>query len=360
MLPAILTTEFKSYINQVVSSVPSLIRIENAQLIDRRSLAFFVNLFAEHETLLGVFEVTTEGDQSETETFADTLARTFRRRSVDVASLVLSKISLDEIVSSLKSKPDELLQVLARTYNKPNGNLHPLTLLTVENVPEKSINELQHLSYDNITATFISGLSREERALLIAVAVHGGAVNAEVLRALFATKNAQKQFVFEAFDIDRALRILAERQFLLIQSAAVRTRHDSVISAIDSVNSIQAMRTAIKSGWREFYRQLYVAGGDFYVSRADALDWMTYFSGRLEDTTRLLWCLEEAGRQSIRSIAPRRLIEYLSEVRQKLVDLGGRSEPVVLDNLMRQQAILLYEAGWYEDAQLCVAVLGGQ
>ncbi len=348
-LPEMMASELELYVQRVVSNQPSIIRIDNVQLIDRRSLSFFLNLFSDTNNLLGIFEVTNTRDDN---SFAETLVRNFEERQIEVRALVLKKLDLEELIFGLRDKPEELVGLVARSYAQSDGNLHPLTLLAT--YADNGLKFRDALNYANVTKELILELPREERIVLCSVIAHGGLVPIEILRALFADMPTLTNLAIEGFDFSRACEALERKPFLVKAAGLMRVRHDSVIQTAQDIPVTQTLIVALEKVWRDFYSSLKAENDDFYLPAAEILDWLTYFNSRLNNSVQVLNCLEEIGRRSFDSIAPRRLLDYLESIRRKLTRVDSPVMKATLDALLRQQALLLYEAGWFEEALECL------
>lgn len=155
-------------------------------------------------------------------------------------------------------------------------------------------------------------MPRSEQTLLAAVVTHGGAVNEGIIRAFLASPNSLERLGMVTFDFEGTLDILVAKSFLAKAKDVIRTRHDSVIEIVSRTDRLQATIIALEGAWKNFYELLRASNGDFFLSTAEVLDWLTYFNARLEDTVGTLRCLEDIGRLSFNSVAPRRLLEYAS------------------------------------------------
>jgi hypothetical protein len=347
-LPEMMTPELELYIQQVVLRIPSLIKLENAQLLDRRSHEFFLNLFSESRNLLGIFEVTTS---SNVDTSA--LGRSFEERQVDVRFLSIGRLRLDDIIYELREKPEQVIQLMSRSYDASDGNLHPLQILTAYS-DKGWAQGFGEVTYAGLTKRLIEAMPRSEQVLLAAVVVHAGFAREDIIRAFFASSDTLDQLGLVEFDLEVTLSILIAKYFLAKGGDAIRTRHDSIITTVSQIDRLEPTTAALGKAWRGFYQSINSRGGDFFLSKSEVLDWLTYFNARLQDTVQTLRCLEEIGRLSFNSVAPSRLLEYLTGIRGRLARLGGPQARTTLDHLLRQQAFLLYEAGWFDEALECL------
>jgi len=351
-LPEALTPELELYVQHVVQRVPTLIRVENAQLLDRRSHSFFLNLFAESGGLFGIFEVT----GTQTDDPASDLASSFAERQVKVGVLPIRKLDLDEIVHGLRDRPQQVVQLISRSYANSDGNLHPLQLLT-NHSDRGLVHSFHDVTYAGLTRRMIESMPRAEQVLVVAVVVHAGAVQVDLARAFFASPTTLQRLALEEFDLSATVGILVERLFLAHGTGAIRVRHDSIISSASEIDRLRAMTRALEAAWRDFYQSVHHGNEDFFLSKSEVLDWLTYFNARLQDTVQTLKCLEEIGRLAFNSVAPSRLVQHLATNRDRLARVGGRQARLTLDQLYRQQALLLYEAGWFDEALECVSLI---
>ncbi len=345
------SNDLELYALDILEQHPCLIRIENLQKIDPESLSALCRILESCRNVSAIFEYT---EKSPGAVPLETIQSTCRNHGLRLNAYRVEPIAATELFERLKDFPDILFGALKQHYEAEGGNLRVLVDLRVwvDNQDRAGNSKDIDIGALGTTRAVLRALANPNRLVLALVVVHGGDVDAELLRgALAALPTAQAQSL-GLVDAATLVKELCEIQYLAQSGPRLRIAHDSVaVALVDDIANAKVLALA-QTIWIDFYRRIADAS-DPFVPATEALHWLAILYSAANQVEQLLWVLERCGHAALESLAPRRVVALFDQIAHRAAETNLRIEPARLDQLLEYQGEILYDANWLDEACAC-------
>lgn len=337
-----LSDEVSAYVAECLRTVPISLRIENLQSMTPKAVEFLARTLADSSGVYAIAEFT--DDASVIATDAELGKHIFEEYGLKPATFPLDVLPFDELCTAYKDRPAELIELLRSSYYRAKGNLHPVRQLEV--VYRGDPLALRDLAPD--AEAVWRTLGNNEKMIAALVAAHGSDVEREMLHALLASDGVADRLFLGLLDPGASLSRLAEMLFVR-DAPTVTIRHDSIAGFLADSDSARRFMTIAANTWFTFYREL-LDHGDAFLAEPELLNWLVFFAAQLGDMASVARFLERMGRLTLRTAAPRRLVDSFRTLRRRCAEKPVPGIDVALARIARQQALLLYELGWMNES----------
>ncbi len=338
---------------ELLATCSCVIRIENAQKIDRSSLEKLRQVFCAGKELFAILEYTENVSNS---IAVEQIQVAFSGPNIKFTPYSLSKITNKELINALKDRQDILFSTLLKYYEAQNGNLRVIVDLQIlvnvlHNKDLSSENGIEN-RYAS-TQKVLRALDSQKLFLLALLITHGSEVDSSFLEALISSEIARGSYLGSILlNPNDALKSLCEIDYVVEKNFKTKIAHDSVTAAyIEDIGNTKFLFLA-KDVWINFYRSI-VDKNDPFVPQSEALHWLAVLYAATDQPQQLIWVLEKCGHAALKSLAPRRVVDLFDLISDKLKTTNFKISTDRYDLLVERQGEILYDANWFDEACEC-------
>ena len=333
---------------------PCVIRIENFQKVDRRSIERLKRVFNSCANLVGIFEYT-EGATNAVP--VDHIQSAFSSTDISFNIYKITKIDPMELGEGLKEFPEILLSALLKHYEIQNGNLRVIVDLQISMATGNSTLVTLPRGIDSVedidtTRAVLRALDNPKRFILAMVIAHGAEVDIDILHAATLAMDMATIQAFGIIDVSGIIKSLCSIKYLISSCGKIRTAHDSITKSYISDPASEKFLFISNTVWTSFYRNA-IKSEDPFMPRSEALHWLAVLYAAADQTAQLMWVLEQCGHAALQSLAPRRVVALFDQIIQRLARTDNQIPLTRLDGLIEGQAEVLYDANWLDEACEC-------
>ncbi len=335
------------YVANITKDEKLIIAVENIQSIDLDSLELLKRFLRDSNDLLVIGEYTQESLSSqEMHSFYDY----FDDELICCNKIQLCKLGLEEILTACKDRPDIIIKILNEGYEKSSGNLHNLQVMLSEAFKDDSSTREATIQYDEIVADRITRLSPEESILLASIVAHGGMVDVDLLRNPHAFDASTTFSTNCVMSIETQLEVLEQKKLVLVNDGQVKILQDSIIDITLANRAFSKFLLVSYKSWLLFYKYIKDGGSDFFLSHSEILSWEIYFKAMLADVSGVGELLDEMYDLTLLSAAPRRALQYLTNLKNKIEkQVDCQKFVLAVKQIDRGIVRVLYRLGHFEE-----------
>jgi hypothetical protein len=304
----------KDYIIQEFKTKQIVLNIENIQSIDDYSLDLLSEILQNCKQTFFILEFT----RNDSEGYSyDFLLNFFEKSCRNITSYSLEPLQSVDLQRIIKQNPIISWELIKNSYTNWDGNLRPLVdifarLKYNQNKPTNSSNKI---SLINGTSSHINSLSKSELFLLIIIIIHNEPVEKNLLKHLLTFSSTLSYII----DIEIILKSLNDRLLIKINNHLVEIYHDSITESIKANPNFTLFQQIGIKFWYFVYDEI-IENGDIFISKSVKLQRILYFSTLLNNDEKIFSLLDEIARYAISSRSPERLIEYVLNIRTRLLE----------------------------------------
>ena len=207
----------EEYLSFVLEKNPFILKFDNFNMIDDRTLFFLKTIALRCENLCTICEYNSENGEAR-------LANLYHDLKPILTQIIyIERLPEKEILEALKIAHNKeytaIQEIIESSYIESDGNLYHLEMLFNINA-SKRIN-LKNIKYDNTIYEIYSSLKENEKMLLAYIFAHEGIILIDTLCKLYASQGEfYSQLLFQGIDN------LVEIGFLEKQDNSISVKHD--------------------------------------------------------------------------------------------------------------------------------------
>ena len=341
--------ELELYGLDVLESCPCVVRIENFQKIDSKSLEMTSRFLQINQKVFGIFEYTEETHNGIP---IETIQTTFQHRAIHFLAYRLSVIDPEEIFNNLKCNQDIMFAAFKRHYTAQNGNLRIIVDLNVwvnqSDSSQRSRKKIISSSDLVTTRAILRSLDNPKRFVLALIAVHRAEIEIDILLAAVKALPDQQVQELGIIDLQGILKALHEIKYLKLDGTRVLIAHDSITDVYMADFLNKKFVLIANDIWINFYKMI-IDTGDPFIPHHEALHWLALFFSATDRITNLMWVLEMCGQAALQSLAPRRVVSLFDQIIRSANHSSSQISLSHLDRLIEYQGEILYDANWVDE-----------
>ena len=303
------------YVQFQFSEVPMIVNIENVQSIDERSLELLCTLLATNKCLF-LLEFTEKDDSGYT--FSELVSK-FEEKPTLISTLFIQPLNIEDVRRIIESQPNVTWEIIQNSYVNWNGNIRLLVDVLARHRYSMPIVEHSPINLLEATRSHLSSLSPSDLFILILVEVHKEPAQKGLLKKILAYKEAFQYVI----DLDSSLETLDRHYLLKFSGDEIMLAHDSIRVYLNDIDRYPLLSVIAQKFWLDLYETL-LENGDLYLSKGWQLMKVLYFSSLLDYADKTFTLLDVISEEAVKSRDPHKLISYVEEVKECLLEKDKR------------------------------------